>query len=232
MSFSFSVFADEQIPAPTAAPSALQELASPWTTSAQPWLLGGSALTLFLIATDDSIDKPFQRYSNENKPLGQFSRVGYWAGLSIPNAAYILGMFAAQNKSKALVMTKATLYAQATTLALKLTVREPRPDNSDYASFPSGHTSSAFAFAAVIGEMESKYWAVPAYGLAAVVGYSRINDNKHFLHDVVAGATIGMAYGIGISQLNGRDNALNENKMDVALVPLRSGGFVYSNLKF
>ncbi len=34
--------------------------------------------------------------------------------------------------------------------------------------------------------------------LAAFVGYSRINDNQHRLHDVIAGATIGLtcAYGI------------------------------------
>ena len=34
--------------------------------------------------------------------------------------------------------------------------------------------------------------------LAGTVALSRMNDNKHYLHDVVAGATIGTAYGLGI----------------------------------
>ena len=33
------------------------------------------------------------------------------------------------------------------------------------------------------------------------IAESRMNDNRHYLHDVLAGMTIGMAYGVGLSSL-------------------------------
>jgi membrane-associated phospholipid phosphatase len=41
-------------------------------------------------------------------------------------------------------------------------------------------------------------WGIAANSMAAFVGFSRMNDNAHFLHDVVAGATIGTMYGMGL----------------------------------
>jgi hypothetical protein len=38
-------------------------------------------------------------------------------------------------------------------------------------------------------------WGVPAYALAATMGYSRIVRDKHYLSDVVAGATLGYIVG-------------------------------------
>ncbi|MDO9183288.1 MAG: hypothetical protein Q7U04_12820 [Bacteriovorax sp.] len=35
--------------------------------------------------------------------------------------------------------------------------------------------------------------------MASYVGFCRMQDNHHYLHDVIAGATIGMSYGIPIS---------------------------------
>jgi membrane-associated phospholipid phosphatase len=74
----------------------------------------------------------------------------------------------------------------------------------EYRSFPSGHTTVAFAAAsALTAEAMRRHpdggarWAVgvPAYAAAAVVGWSRMYDNRHWASDVVAGAGFGTLSG-------------------------------------
>ena len=66
----------------------------------------------------------------------------------------------------------------------------------NFNSFPSGHTSDAFAMASVIGyNIKNKYWQIPIYAVATGVGLSRIHDNKHWASDVLMGAAIGYCVG-------------------------------------
>lgn len=58
------------------------------------------------------------------------------------------------------------------------------------ASFPSGHTAAAFAFASAVGR-DLPLAGVPLRGLAALVGYSRVHTGVHYPGDVIAGALIG-----------------------------------------
>jgi len=81
----------------------------------------------------------------------------------------------------------------ATTVALKYTVREKRPDNDDEDSFPSGHTASAINGATFIHKRYGIKYAIPAYIGAIYTGYSRIQVNRHHPHDVLVGAIIGAA---------------------------------------
>ena len=62
-------------------------------------------------------------------------------------------------------------------------------------AFPSGHTTMAFALAAALGdEIGHPWWArAGLFGAAAATGWSRLNDNMHWLSDVVAGAALGVA---------------------------------------
>ena len=82
-----------------------------------------------------------------------------------------------------------------TTMALKYTVREKRPDSPARDSFPSGHTSSAFSGAAFIHRRYGFKYALLPYLGALFTGYSRVHAHRHYTRDVVAGALIGMAAG-------------------------------------
>lgn len=60
------------------------------------------------------------------------------------------------------------------------------------ASFPSGHTSTAFATATTLSiEFKKWYVIIPAYVWAAGVGYSRLYLGEHYTSDVVGGAVVG-----------------------------------------
>jgi membrane-associated phospholipid phosphatase len=60
-------------------------------------------------------------------------------------------------------------------------------------SFPSGHTIAAFSIATVIARRYGNHRWAPfvAYGLATVVGFSRLTLSAHFLSDVFMGAALG-----------------------------------------
>jgi len=60
-------------------------------------------------------------------------------------------------------------------------------------SFPSGHSMEAFAVATIIARRYGNHRWVPyaAYGLASVVGFSRLTLNVHFLSDVFMGGALG-----------------------------------------
>lgn len=69
----------------------------------------------------------------------------------------------------------------------------------DYDSWPSGHTTVAFAVATAFHLEYRKAWvSVLAYSLAGLGGWSRIHDDKHWASDVFAGATVGTVIARGI----------------------------------
>ncbi|WP_070158143.1 phosphatase PAP2 family protein [Sphingobium phenoxybenzoativorans] len=76
---------------------------------------------------------------------------------------------------------------------------EWRPDRSDRKSFPSGHTSTAFAAAATLQNRYGWEVGLPAHLAAAFVGFSRVQADRHHWYDVVAGAALGEVTGLLIT---------------------------------
>lgn len=76
---------------------------------------------------------------------------------------------------------------------LKYTVRELRPDHSNYHSFPSFHSSQAFATAAFLQRRYGWKFGAPAYAVATYTAVGRVLGKKHHWWDCAAGAAIGVA---------------------------------------
>lgn len=78
-----------------------------------------------------------------------------------------------------------------------------RPFSSANASFPSGHTTEAFALASVISCHYEETWvSYTAYGIAGLVGVARTYHDAHFASDVLAGALIGTVVGNSVVGYN------------------------------
>lgn len=200
-----------------------EEAAVPISTDAKDILIYGGAATLFAVAFEDQFDVAHDEVVDKD-PLGDLSRYGDWAGQMVPNIGYILGQSIAgyfgneKGADRAIGMFKATAYSASVTTLLKYTIREPRPDNHDERnSFPSGHSTTAFAFGGYVFEEHGWKWGVPALMLATLTGLSRVNDNRHRVHDVLAGATIGLAYGVGLVKLSKKHH---KNETSYNVVPI------------
>jgi len=72
-----------------------------------------------------------------------------------------------------------------------------KPPSNSYTSFPSGHTTVAFAAATVFAmEYKDTKWApILAYSVASLIGLSRIMQNAHWASDVMVGAALGYLCG-------------------------------------
>jgi membrane-associated phospholipid phosphatase len=78
---------------------------------------------------------------------------------------------------------------------LKEVVRSPRPDNDrELDSFPSCHATTAFAVARIQSHYHPDY-AILWYSGAALIGYSRLDLNRHRFTDVLIGAGLGYLVG-------------------------------------
>ena len=89
-------------------------------------------------------------------------------------------------------LTKSFAAAMAANGLLKLVVHRKRPTGNGKHSFPSGHTTSAFAGAAYLGQRYGLPYGVPAYVAASAVGYSRIHAKSHRWDEVIVGAALGI----------------------------------------
>jgi len=118
--------------------------------------------------------------------------------------SYLVGQLTDNHSLSRLAWTagRTALVASAVTTALKYTIGRTRPTrdgDSDHfqpfgggTSFPSGHTTLAFAMATVVADETHDGWSDPlVYGAATVTAFARVNDDRHWVSDVLAGAIVG-----------------------------------------
>ena len=165
---------------------------------------------LLLVATafaDEGLREEFQEYRSPGsnvlahvgnafgEPLYVFSGIG--AGFLVGQVSGSRGL-----SRLSLRVGTAALVASGITTGLKYAVGRERPSHggdSDHlhpfsgnASFPSGHTTLAFAVATVLADETKDGWSDAAlYGAASLTGFSRMNDDRHWASDVLAGALVG-----------------------------------------
>jgi membrane-associated phospholipid phosphatase len=132
--------------------------------------------------------------------------VGGAAMVPLVGALFVAGRFSPQGgrfRSASYDFAQALIVNGAYTTILKYSVQRTRPDGSNNLSFPSGHTSTAFSLATVANQHYGWKIGVPAYLLASGIGFARIENDKHYLSDVLAGATLGIIVGRTVARVDG-----------------------------
>jgi membrane-associated phospholipid phosphatase len=117
----------------------------------------------------------------------------FWAGDRLLAYEIVLGILTLW---LVVELTKALLHRRRPSIRLtQARVVGPRAGGR---SFPSGHTSQAFFMATLIVQhFHASGWAALAmYGIALMVGVTRMYVGAHYPRDVLAGAILGSAWGL------------------------------------
>ncbi len=185
------------------------------------WYIAGSVagITALIMTQDHRIKEFVQAHRSElTEDISYFAEMGgsqaQW-GLA---ASYLVGVILKNPKlKKASVVAMSSLIVSGVLgQGLKMLFARERPYRSgdsqwnfhgpgnyslEHRSFPSGHTTAAFAVASSIATVyDSKVVKALAYTAAALTGISRIHDNKHWASDVFLGAALGTAMGVFITK--------------------------------
>ncbi|MBQ0878222.1 phosphatase PAP2 family protein [Streptomyces sp. RT42] len=140
-----------------------------------------------------------------DRALRRLSHAADHSKLSLGIAAALASAGARPRRAAVVGLGAVALTSAAANLLGKRLVRRARPDREGArvtvdryvpmpasASFPSGHTACAVAFATAVGVV-LPVAAVPLGALAGAVGYSRVHTGVHYPGDVAAGAVLGIA---------------------------------------
>ena len=214
-------------------------VASPAHWNETEWQQAGWA-SLAVVGTALVIDRPLRdemrRHHGDNALLTQVERFGAQYALGVIGGFYIAGELADDQTSLQVAQDgiAASLIASGIiTPAIKLVAgrSRPRSDAGVYnfkpfsdvnASFPSGHTTEAFALASVVANHYDDTWvACASYSIASLVGLARTYHHAHFASDVLAGAMIGTWVGKSVVAHNA---SLRSGKL--TLLPEVSQGLI------
>ncbi|OYT11573.1 MAG: hypothetical protein B6I18_03550 [Bacteroidetes bacterium 4572_112] len=215
---------------------------SPIKWSGGEWIAAGAVLGAgALLYTQDKVIAEWWQ-SNRTDALDDantyffdpYGKMYYTAPLM--GGLYLYGVYADDNKSKRVAMdfVQATIYSSVVVTVIKHLAHRQRPYQTDplnpylwdglstddwgHTSFPSGHSITAFTFAAVVGThyKETVWVPVVAYSLAVLEGASRMYANKHWSSDVLIGSALGYAIGTFV---------VNQNHCKLKAMPIISTNF-------
>ena len=220
-------------------------------------LAGGfTVLTVAMFPLDENVARQIKQDSTFNgftqKFAVGFETIAAPGAYVIGGSLYIFGRLARRPDLTDFAWhgTEALLLANGVTSFLKGTLGRSRPfvsndtnprdfrfgggfGSSDRQSFPSGHTTTAFAAAsAVTSEIRRlhpkalPYVATVMYGGATLVGLSRMYHNKHWASDVVLGAAVGTFSGLKVVRYSHahRDNKVDRVMLHAVIAPDGQGG--------
>ncbi|MCG8485696.1 MAG: phosphatase PAP2 family protein [Clostridia bacterium] len=195
-------------------------ITSPFRWTKKDWIIAGTTVGIGAIvyAFDDNIRDLIQKnrtdfantfLDNVAEPFGK----GLYA-IPIVTGLYLHGTIANNEKSKRVAMDAVKTYVLtvATVAVMKYTFKRHRPHHnvetdprkwdgpfgdSQYKSFPSGHTAVAFSLATYFSlAYKDKLWVgITSYTMASLVGFQRIHSDNHWASDVLFGAVIGWSIG-------------------------------------
>jgi membrane-associated phospholipid phosphatase len=237
---------------------------TPFFTRQDAALAGAFAVgTVALAQADRSLARtlrdPDLQESDVVRGSAEFFR---WMGDPAPQligaSLYVVGRLARVRPVAALGLhgLEGLILADAITYTIKVAAGRSRPyvhadtlasdfgfmrglDGNSYRSFPSGHTTGAFA-AAAVATAEVAHWTDAKawwpgwpwlvggtlFGGAALVGVSRVYHDQHWASDVVAGAAVGTFAGLKVVKYAYRNprNRLDRWLLPLSVAPAAGGG--------
>jgi len=214
-----------------------------WGTSTY-FHLGAFATTFVMVKTP--ADRNIQTYFEKENPLGQpfafaMLRLGDATTFVLGVSGYLLGLWQDHRRftGAAAAATQAVLVNGAYVGSLKVITGRHRPGENANAddffpswderidnfrfrhSYPSGHTSSAFAFVASQHAYYREHKWIPwlGYPIATAIGVGMVEGDYHWMSEVVAGAIIGTTIGYITgrnfrAEYDKRQNGVSEDEVD------------------
>ncbi|HWR93841.1 MAG TPA: phosphatase PAP2 family protein [Flavobacterium sp.] len=130
------------------------------------------------------------------------------------------------NKQKGIYIAESLVVSGLLTYAIKNISKRDRPyetyddiqniTNAEGYTFPSGHTSAAFATATSLSIVYPKWYVIfPSFTWATAVGYSRMALGVHYPSDVLFGAIVGSGSAYLTYKLNKWVNKKREPKQKI-----------------
>lgn len=137
-------------------------------------------------------DKKMAKFFTEKERLGPtLTDFGNSFGTRYLNVV-VAGTQMIWDRSNGLAHLEALLGTTVMVTAIKKSVNRTRPNGENQDSFPSGHTSAAFASSASLAYAYGWKAAIPAYALTSLTFMARMEDNKHWFSDLVVATSIGI----------------------------------------
>lgn len=189
---------------------------SPLKFSGREWIytLSGAAALSGIMMLDDDVKRSASRKNGNSEvwfwsAAKNYGEAKYWAAASV--LVYSTGLFIRNEKIRVTgrLLMQSMIYSGILSTFVKTVTGRTRPyktddqfqfnwfeTNNDELSFPSGHSTVAFAVSTVFAERIDTWWARTIfYSMAAATAFSRVRDNQHWISDAVAGSLIGFGAG-------------------------------------
>ena len=215
-----------QTPTPTPTPSTssslekdffkniLQDQKAIWTApfhlrrADSKWVVPGSIGLMALFTTDRITGDEIGESNNLVGASKAISYAGSAYGISaVAGTFYLVGRkhHDARARETGLLVAEAAIDSTIVYGGLKTITQRARPadgrERSEFfdggSSFPSGHSTQAWAAATIIASEyhDRRSIQIAAFATATAVSFARFTEQKHYLSDVIAGSALG--YGIG-----------------------------------
>ena len=187
-----------------------------------------AGMTGGVLLTSELLDEPWKDTINKNNRRLAFPRTGFvgngWGDMSL-SGPFMLGVYSygrwtedSRYTRAAFNMVQSVAYSGVAVTLLKIAFGRIRPDKAleetswfmGGNSFPSGHTSVAFAVSrSYLNSLDHPSLVTQGlfYGLATSTAFARTYDNRHWVSDVVAGALLGIFTADFVSDRNRKRQA-------------------------
>jgi hypothetical protein len=214
----------------------------------QDWLYFGGALAAVGVSHhyDDQVRVHFTtgRYAGNLTATGTSEGKDALPAVAAVGATWLYASFIndSAGRREAGEMVESAVLSCATGFVLRLGIGRARPNETDDSnqwragsnSFPSLHSTGAFAIGTVLAESgnDNYRWIrrLLGYGLGAATSYERLRHNAHWLSDTVAGAALGMSTAHFVMNRHGAPIGYGSN---ISVVPIDGGAMLtYSMTPF